>query len=56
MLLVVSVTVTFVKRTVIGGLHDGWNVGVSVSENSALPFWAGKSPSFETEVLFTALG
>jgi len=26
--LVVSVTTTFVNRTVIGGLHEGWNTGV----------------------------
>jgi hypothetical protein len=47
--LVVSVTVTFVKRTVIGGLHGGWNVAVRVSENSAFPFCTGKVPSFETD-------
>ena len=54
--LVVSVTVTFVYRTVIGGLHGGWNVAVSVSEKSALPFCTGKLPADETDSLFTALG
>src|SRR6187549_1245443 len=54
--LVVSVTVTSVNWTVIGGLHDGWNVAVSVRLNSALPFWTGKSPSLETSSLLTAFG
>jgi len=49
MLLVVSVTVTSVQRIVIGGLHDGWNVAVSVSEKLAFPFWTGKSPSAEKD-------
>jgi hypothetical protein len=39
-----SVTVTFVKATVIGGLHDGWKVAVTVSEKSAFPFWTGSGP------------
>ena len=45
MLLVVSVTVTSVNSTVIGGLHGGWNVAVSVRLKMALPFWTGKSPA-----------
>jgi hypothetical protein len=52
--LVSSVTVTFVNLIVIGGLQLGWNVAVSVSENSALPFCTGKSPSAETDSLFVA--
>ena len=56
MLLVVSVTVTSVYWTVIGGLHDGWNVAVSVRLKLALPFWTGKSPSAETLSLFAAAG
>jgi len=56
MSLVVSVTVTFVYSTVIGGLHGGWKVAVSVSEKSALPFCTGKSPAVETSSLFTAFG
>ena len=51
-----SVTVTFVNLTVIGGLQLGWNVAVTESEKSALPFWTGKSPSAETFVLFAAFG
>src|SRR6266536_3018817 len=47
MSLVVSVTVTFVYSTVIGGLHGGWKVAVSVSEKSA---------AVETSSLFTAFG
>lgn len=43
--LVVSVTVTSPKTTVIGGLHLGWKVAVRVSEKFALPFWTGKSPA-----------
>ena len=54
--LVVSVTVTSVKTTVIGGVQSGWNVGVSVSSNVAFPFWTGKSPSAETLALLAALG
>src|SRR3954452_7549934 len=54
--LVVSVTVTSVNRTVIGGLHDGWNVAVAESVKSALPLWIGKSPAAENEVLFAAFG
>jgi hypothetical protein len=38
-----------VNRTVIGGLHEGWNVAVSVSETSALPFCTGKSPAADTD-------
>ena len=53
---VVSVTVTSVNTTVIGGLHDGWNVAVAVSVKSALPFCTGKSPAAETLVLFAAFG
>src|SRR6266545_536111 len=56
MLFVVSVTVTSVYATVIGGLHGGWKVAVSVRLNSALPFCTGKSPSFDTSSLFTAFG
>ncbi|MDF2733483.1 MAG: hypothetical protein K0S97_106 [Chloroflexota bacterium] len=54
--LVVSVTVTPVKTTVIGGVQSGWNVAVSVSSKVALPFWTGKSPSAETLALLAALG
>jgi hypothetical protein len=54
--LVVSVTVTFVNLTIIGGLHGGKHVAVSVSENSALLFCTGKSRSMETDSLLTALG
>jgi hypothetical protein len=35
---VVSVTVTSVKTTVIGGVQSGWNVAVTMSVKSALPF------------------
>ena len=55
-MLVVSVTVTSVKATVIGGLHSGVKVAVSVSENYALPFCTGKLSPTETDSLFTALG
>ena len=53
---VVSVTVTSVNSTVIGGLHGGWNVAVSVRLKLALPFCTGKSPAAETLSLFTAFG
>ena len=53
---VVSVTVTSVNATVIGGLHSGWNVAVTDSVKSALPFCTGKSPSALTLSLFTAFG
>jgi hypothetical protein len=36
MLLVSSVTVTSVNATVIGGLHSGWKVAVTVRVNLAL--------------------
>ena len=52
----VSVTVTSVNWTVIGGAHSGWNVAVTDSVQSALPFCTGKSPADETLALFTALG
>ena len=52
---VVSVTVTFVYTTVIGGEQLGWNVAVSVRLNSALPFWTGKSPEVETLCLLVHL-
>ena len=55
-LLVVSVTVMSVNSTVIGGLHDGENGAVTESSKSALPFWTGKSPTAETDSLFTAFG
>ena len=45
MLFVVSVTVTSVYSTVIGGLHGGWKVAVSVGLKLALPFCTGKSPA-----------
>ena len=54
MLFVVSVTVTSVHTIDIGGLHDGWNVAVSVSEKFAFPFCTGKSPSAENVSLFAA--
>src|SRR5262245_34303615 len=54
--LVKSVTVTSVNATGIGGLHDGEDTGVSVSEKSALPFCTGNCPSAETDSLLTALG
>src|SRR5574341_1885556 len=54
--LVVSVTVTSVNATVIGGLQSGWNTAVRVRLNSALPFCTGKSPSAETDSLLAALG
>ena len=53
---VVSVTVTSVNTTVIGGLHDGWNTAVALSVKSALPFCTGKSPAALTLVLFAAFG
>jgi len=53
---VVSVTVTSVKTTVIGGLQSGWKVAVADSVKSAFPFCTGKSPSAETLSLFAALG
>lgn len=52
----VSETVTSENLTVIGGLQSGWKLAVRVSENSALPFCTGKSPSAETDSLFSALG
>src|SRR5262249_30263983 len=55
MLLVVSVTFTFVKTTVIGGAHSGLKAAVKESENSALPLWTGNSPWLERDSLF-ALG
>jgi hypothetical protein len=39
----VSVTVTSVHATDIGGLHDGRNVAVTASEKYTLPFGIGKS-------------
>ena len=54
--LVVSVTVTSVNSTLIGGLQSGWKVAVTESVKSALPFCTGKSPSAETACLFTAFG
>jgi hypothetical protein len=54
--LVVSVTVTSVNCTVIGGLQFGWNVAVADSLKLALPFWTGKSPAAETLVLLAAFG
>ena len=54
--LVVSVTVTSVKTTVIGGLHEGEKLAVTVSEKLALPFCTGKSPAAETSTLLTAFG
>jgi hypothetical protein len=54
--LVVSVTVTSEKTTVIGGVQSGWKAAVSASENTALPFWTGKSPSAENVSLLAALG
>jgi hypothetical protein len=54
--LVVSVTVTSVKTTVIGGVQSGWNVAVSVSSKFAFPFCTGKSPSAETLALLAAFG
>jgi hypothetical protein len=56
MLLLVSVTVTFVNATVIGGAHSGLNLAVKVSEKFAFPFCTGKLPSFETNSLFSAFG
>ena len=38
MLFVVSVTVTFVNTTVMGGEQLGWKVAVTLRLNSALPF------------------
>jgi hypothetical protein len=52
--LVVSVTVTLVNLTVIGGLQLGWNVAVNDSEKSAFAVLTGKSPEAETFVLFAA--
>ena len=56
MLLVVSHALTSVNTTDIGGLQSGWNVAVTSSENSALPFWTGKSPAAETDSLLAAFG
>jgi hypothetical protein len=40
----VTVTVTLLNSTVIGGLQGGWNVTVAGTLKSALPFCTGKSP------------
>lgn len=37
----VTVTTRLEKTTVIGGSHDGWNVAVAVTLNSAFPFCTG---------------
>ena len=52
--LVVSVTVTSAKATVIDLVQSGWKDAVTESVKSALPFWTGKSPDVETLVLFAA--
>src|SRR5262245_24081877 len=54
--LVSSTSDTSVNCTVIGGLQFGWNVAVTDSVPSALPFCTGKSSADDTLVLFTALG
>ena len=54
--LVVSVTVMLVNCTVIGGLHSGWKVAVTMSSKLAFPFCTGKSSSAETLSLLAALG
>jgi hypothetical protein len=52
--LVLSVTVTSVKTTVMGGEQLGWNVAVTLRLKLALPFWTGKSPALDTLVLLAA--
>ena len=53
---VVSLTVTFVNASVIGGAHSGVNVAVSVSEKSAFPFCTGTFSLVAIDPLFSALG
>jgi hypothetical protein len=52
---VVSVTVTLLNATVIGGLHSGWNVAVKSIEKRALPFWTGTFSAVEKLCLLPGL-
>lgn len=54
--LVVSVTLTSVKTTAIGGLQDGEKTAVTASVQSAFPLWTGKVPSACTNSLLPAFG
>src|SRR5438093_1305937 len=54
--LVVSVTVMSDHAIVIGGLHGGCSVAVTVRLKYVLPFWTGKSPAAEKVCLFAACG